>query len=389
MRALTRDLDSIELGSAGMKALAEYAHAYVASGAFKQLCDDVEGVSQLLSGVRYTLAFRPGRVIVRDDVGGANYTTLIEQTFERFRRASSKDYRTRFSVRTGLNHVEAEILTRVAALHPEPFTKLADFCVTHPAFVDERLERFDCEVHFYLAYLRYIEPLRSAGLALCYPQIVESHEVEARDAFDLALANRLVRDHRAIVTNDFLLAPGERLILVSGPNQGGKTTFGRVVGQLYFLASIGCAVPAADARLAIADHVLTHFERAENVSDLRGKLKDDLVRVRSIVDVLTPRSVVVMNEVFSSTSLVDAVALSRSVITKIVEHGALGVWVTFLPELETTSNAVVSMVAGVAPNDPSVRTFKLDRRAPTGVAYARALASKYGLTYTQLKEKLA
>lgn len=390
--ALAAALGQAELASRGLTAFREYLTGYAASAAFASLAGEAVEVARDLDGVMYCVNIRGLRVTVTRYEGEADFSADVVATFAKFARGAVRDYRATFRNWSEMDHVEEWIADRVARLFPAEFTALDAFCARHDGFEDETVAAFDREIQFYLGYLEFIAPMKAAGLEFCYPRVsADDKETDVAGAFDLALAAKLTSGIRLadVVANDFRLSGPERIIVVTGPNHGGKTTFARMIGQLHYLASLGYPVPARSARVFLPNRVFTHFEREEDIATLRGKLADELVRIRDSLVAATGRSLLVMNESFASTTLLDATFIGERVLETMTELGLLGVYVTFVDELASSTAACVSMVGTANPDDPAGRTYKFVRKPADGLAYAAAIARKYRLTYPQLKERTA
>jgi hypothetical protein len=389
VQTLTEHLQAVELTSEGLRSLRDYLEAYTGSAGYQQLTTHVRDLLGRLAQVCYCVHIRGTRVRVTRYEDEADYGADVEQTFAKFRQGEVRDYRTPFRSLAEMDQVEGQILDCVAQLYPELFQDLAGFGRAHPNFADGTIGTFDREVQFYLAYLDYIRPLESAGLPFCYPEISpEGHRVSVADGFDLALASKLA-GRRTVVRNSLHLDGLERAIVVTGPNQGGKTTFARMTGQLFYLASLGLPVPGRSAQLFLPDQIFGHFDIEEDLEDFRGRLEDELIRMREILQQASSRSVVVMNESFASTTLEDASFLGAEILRQLIAKDLVCVYVTFIDQLASLSPACVSMVAGIDPGNSADRTFQVVRKPADGLAYAAAIAGRHGLSYQHLLERIA
>lgn len=389
VRELAAALAACAAASRGFQGFRGYLTEYADAEHFTSLSAETLALKEAFARIRYIVRIHGPRVTVSRYEGEPDYGSEVEEAFAKFRQGTVQNYLVQLPEYAEMDHVEAQIVSLVARLYPDEFGTLDGYCTRHRDYLDETVGRFDREVQFYLAYLELTERFRAAGLPLCYPDVsADSKETAVEGAFDIALAGKLVAAGGTVVTNDFCLTGPERMSVVSGPNNGGKTTFARTFGQLHYLASLGLPVPARSARLFLPDRIYTHFEKEEDIETLRSKFEDELVRVHEILRQATGDSVVVMNESFNSTTLHDALFVGTEVMRRFLDLGCLGVYVTFVDEIASLSEATVSMVSQIVPENPAERTFKVLRKPADGLAYAWAIAEKYGLTYERLLERI-
>jgi DNA mismatch repair protein MutS len=377
--------------SRALQGLQTYIENYRSSVPFSALKEETLAANAALGAVTYAMRITAGRIDVVRTQGESDYSAEVEATFERFSQEVVKDYRVNFRGWPGVDRIGGEVLTMVAKLFPDEFASLKSWFERHRNFFDRTIRESERELDFYLALRSYIDPLKAAGLSFCFPEVSENFKaVHAQNTFDLALAAKIVTgDLGTIVTNDFDLTGTERIFVVSGPNQGGKTTLARTFGQLHHLASIGAPVPGTYAALFVFDRIFTHFEAEEDLVRLSGKLEDDLVRVHEILSRATPQSIVILNEIFTSTSLNDARNLGTRIMERLIALDLLCVFVTFVDEMASMGDTVVSMMSTVVPSDPAQRTFRVIRAPADGLAHALALAEKHCVTYECIRERLS
>ncbi len=389
IETLLGNLSQTNLSSSGLQNFLDYLSTYTQSAYFKKLKIDTLSIKKRISDISFLITIRENRVVVGNLSDEQNLLEDLKQLLDRLNLPKTQSIELEIHESPIISHVEEKILEGVKRLNRELFAELELFYQNNQDFFDENIDQFYRECQFYLSFLNYIKPLENMGLTFCYPEISDKREkIYCKDGFDLALAKQLWKEEKTVVTNDFYLEENESMFLVSGPNQGGKTTFARMLGQIFYLSTLGFKVPGSKAKTFIFDHIYTHFEKEEKVQTETGKLEDELLRAKNILESLTDKSIAIFNEIFSATALEDAYFLAEFLIRKIIEIRATAVFVTFMHKLAQIDKSIVPLTSTVDPKDPSIRTFKIIRQKISGRSYAMYLAEKYCLTYDCLKARL-
>lgn len=386
---LEKSLSTINIISEGLNSFYAYLKNYIQSEDFSNLTEKFQQVKKELEDVVYCIHIDGLRVIVYKYEKDEEYEEDIVKTFNNFKNLFTKEYEVKIPIKIGMNHVENEIIENVAKIYPYPFEILDSFYKENYEFFDPLISQSSEELKFYISYINFMNLFREAGLDFCFPYITtDKDKIYIKDAFDLALAYEKLKKNDIVVVNDLELNPNERIVIVTGPNQGGKTTFARMVGEIFYLSKLGVPVPGREARIFLWDNIFTHFEREENVQTLKGKLEMELTEIKEILNKATPLSLIILNETFSSATMSDALFLAKEIINRILKIDCSLLYVTFLEDLiNIAKEKTVSMVAAVSKEDPSIKTFKIIKKPADGKAYAVLLAEKYKLTYEHLKER--
>ena len=190
------------------------------------------------------------------------------------------------------------------------------------------------ELGFYVACLNLHDRLQGAGLPICMPDPQEPGEfaLSARQLCDAALALHLTDSP---VGND-LDADGRRPIIITGANQGGKSTFLRSVGLAQLMMQAGMFVSAERFRASTCTGLFTHFRREEDRTMTRGKLEEELQRMSEIADQIDPACMLLSNESFAATNEREGSEIGRQVIRAMTEAKMRVILVTHLYDLATS-----------------------------------------------------
>ncbi|MEM4092814.1 MAG: hypothetical protein QW837_07210 [Conexivisphaerales archaeon] len=213
------------LASAGLLSFTDYLDMYLKTPEFIGLKSTAEKIYSDLSSIKFIMKIQSGRITVKKYNGKADYTEEVISAFGKISGHLSKGEQQEFN---SYNHIDAAVLRLLSKIYKKEFDELKQFYQSHINFIDPIIHKFYTEVRFYLSFLNYISPLKVNGFDFCIPEIsVTGENIYGKDIFDLVLAKKLLKEGRETVVNDFNVGGAERIIVVTGPNSGGKTTFAR------------------------------------------------------------------------------------------------------------------------------------------------------------------
>ncbi len=235
-------------------------------------------------------------------------------------------------------------------------------------------EGLRAELAFYVSALNLHERLASLGVPVAWPRPAPpgSLVLRACGLCDVSLALQMGQP----VVGNTVDADGKRLVIVTGPNQGGKSSFLRGIGLAHLMMQAGLFVGAQAFEAALVVGLFTHSRREEDPTMTSGKLDEELARLSDLAERVRPGSLVLFNESFASTNEREGSAIARQVVSALLEHGVRVVFVTHLVEFargwfEARRDDTLFLRAERRPD--GTRTFRMVEGEPLETSYGRDL----------------
>ena len=227
------------------------------------------------------------------------------------------------------------------------------------------------ELAWYVGALNLYQRLLDLGRPTCLPEPLPGDDptLEVRELYDPALALRLGGQ----VAGNTIGRRDVRLLVVTGANQGGKSTFLRSIGLAHLMLRAGLFVPAEAFAAGVATSVLTHFRREEDATMTSGKFDEELRRMSRVVDALDPGAVLLSNESFASTNEREGSEVAVEVVDALRDAGVRALVVTHMYELAhryELEDDPGTLFLRAEPGEGGVRDHRLRPGPPRPTSYA-------------------
>ncbi|MCZ2076246.1 MAG: hypothetical protein LC130_14740 [Bryobacterales bacterium] len=187
------------------------------------------------------------------------------------------------------------------------------------------------ELGFYLGCLNLRAVLAAKSEPICFPEalVPDQPMFSCRGLYDVCLSLHM---QDRVAGND-VNGDSKLLVIITGANRGGKSTFLRSAGLAQLMMQCGMFVAAESFRANVCAGVFTHFKREEDTGMRSGKLDEELGRMSTIVDKITPNSVVLLNESFASTNEREGSEIGRQIVRALLDNGVKVFYVTHMFDL--------------------------------------------------------
>ncbi|MCR4584149.1 MAG: hypothetical protein K5686_00350 [Lachnospiraceae bacterium] len=236
-------------------------------------------------------------------------------------------------------------------------------------------DRLRFQAAFYLAAVQLKAQMERIGAQWCFPEVCDRRDLEFTDLREFVMG----LERRMTVIGNTCSLKGKDLLIVTGANQGGKSTFLRSIGIAQLMMQCGLMVTAQSYRSGIFPRIFVHFTRREDSEMNSGRLDEELGRMDKIVSHIGEGSLLLLNESFATTTEKEGSVIAYDIIKALKEAGVRILTVTHLLSFarRVHEEAADAPSAGVAflsaerkadgtrtfrmiPHEPELTSFGLD-----------------------------
>ncbi len=214
----------------------------------------------------------------------------------------------------------------------------------------------------------------------CTPELVEEPGIHIEAGRHPVLEQIL---DEPFVPNDALLSEQRRLLLITGPNMGGKSTYMRQIALIVLMACIGSHVPAQVARIGPIDRIFTRIGAADDLASGRSTFMVEMTEAASILHHATDSSLVLMDEIGRGTSTFDGLALALSCAEHLAaKNRALCLFATHyfeLTQLADCHNGIVNLHLDASLHGQQIAFLHSVREGPASQSYGLQVAQLAGI----------
>lgn len=233
------------------------------------------------------------------------------------------------------------------------------------------------ELAFYIGCLNLYSKLKELSIPVCFPTPYSSDnkQLTFSELYDITL----VLNYTNKVISNNLTANGKRLFIITGANNGGKTTFLRSIGLAQIMMQCGIFVTASEFLSEIRSSIFTHFKRKEDKKLESGKLDEELNRINQIVEKIDSKSMLLLNESFAVTNQKEGAEIAKQIIEALIECGIKVFYVTHNFEFANNffnKNMDSAIFLRAERLENGIRTFKIKEGKPLQTSYGEDLFYK-------------
>lgn len=402
LKSLEQDLQEVSLVSDGMKAFALFVEKELAEQREQGFEAALAKANRFFSELSFQLSIDQGKLTVVENEEEIKKSGIKEKKeppknyFEELNRLLGQEESPQL-VMTDIfpdpletSYLESVLIGLLKKSKPQVFAEIRGFKEKFPEFYSKVLLRFEEEIQFYLCFQKFKVRTEGMGYPMCQPEVSEKKKFSGREVYDLALVWKQSEQNYTVVSNNFSLKEAPSFFVVTGPNQGGKTTFARSMGQAVYFTLMGLSANAEVFSMPMLQGISTHFEAEETLQSNSGKLKEEINRLIPMMSrIQNRRHFVILNELFTTATTHDALLMGRKVMDSFLERECYGIYVTHIQELAEETENIISLVAQLEPGEETKRTYRMLPMKAQGYGYSDALVKKFHLEYEDIVRRLS